>query len=217
MLCTSVLPAQQFAARDETLTNLPFIGSRVVKSVLLEPEAEVKVKETGHDADEHSQPSNSTSAVTSRSEAPQPSIAWGDLFKHELLFLATMHSFRIATEPSTREALGNSFFGGYFAGLEAMHGWSDGDGYYETYLGHPIQGAVSGYMWIHHDLHYRVVQFGKSRDYWMSRLRAYGWSWVESEQFKIGLVSEATIGQIPRYCCGYGFNDHIMTNNGGMV
>lgn len=217
MLCTSVLPAQQFAARDETLTNLPFICSRVVKSVLLEPEAEVKVKETGHDADEHSQPSNSTSAVTSRSEAPQPSIAWGDLFKHELLFLATMHSFRIATEPSTREALGNSFFGGYFAGLEAMHGWSDGDGYYETYLGHPIQGAVSGYMWIHHDLHYRVVQFGKSRDYWMSRLRAYGWSWVESEQFKIGLVSEATIGQIPRYCCGYGFNDHIMTNNGGMV
>ena len=141
----------------------------------------------------------------------------GRTFIHESLFLATMHSFRIATEPSTRAALGNSFFGGYFAGLGAMHGWSDGDGYYETYLGHPIQGAVSGYMWIHHDPKYRIVQFGQSRDYWMSRLRAYGWSWVESEQFKIGLVSEATIGQIPRYCCGYGFNDHIMTNNGGIV
>src|SRR5215469_14506968 len=27
-----------------------------------------------------------------------------------------------------------------------MHGWSDGDGYYKNYLGHPIQGAVSGYI-----------------------------------------------------------------------
>lgn len=217
LCCAGVAWAQQFAAQDGTLTNLPPFGSRVLKGALLEPRTDTKAKQSGPGPNEHNQSSQATSAPTSGSETPQPSIAWRELFQHELLFLATMHSFRIATEPSTRLALGNSFFGGYFAGLAAMHGWSDGDGYYETYLGHPIQGAVSGYMWIHHDLNHRVVQFGKSRDYWMSRLRAYGWSWVESEQFKIGLVSEATIGQIPRYCCGYGFNDHIMTNNGGMV
>jgi hypothetical protein len=98
-----------------------------------------------------------------------------------------------------------------------MHGWSDGDGYYENYLGHPIEGAVSGYIWVHNDPRYRNVQFGASRDYWMSRLRAYGFAWAFSEQFEIGPISEASIGQIQRYCCQYGFVDHVITPNGGLV
>ena len=82
-----------------------------------------------------------------------------------------------------------------------MHGWSEGDGYYENYLGNPIEGAVSGYIWIPGDPRYRAVQFGGSRDHWMSRLRAYGFAWAFSEQFEIGPISEASIGQIQRYCC----------------
>lgn len=151
------------------------------------------------------------------SEASPQTVQWGALFKHELLFLGVMHGFRIATEPGTRQALDNHVWGGYLQALRALHGWSDGDTYYETYLGHPIQGAVSGYMWVHHDPKYRVVEFGKSRDYWMSRLRAYGWSFAEQMQFKMGLLSEATVGQISRYCCAYGFNDYIITSNGGIV
>jgi len=147
----------------------------------------------------------------------QQQVQWKSLLRGELFFLATMHGYRIATEASTREALQNGVLGGYFKALAALHGWSDGDGYYETYLGHPIQGAVAGYMWIHNDPKYRVVEFGKSRAYWMSRLRAYAWSYVEIEQFKVGLLSEATLGQISRYCCAYGFNDHVITSNGGLV
>lgn len=144
-------------------------------------------------------------------------VQWKSLLRGELLFLATMHAYRVGTEASTREALQNGVGGGYFSALAALHGWSDGDGYYETYLGHPIQGAVAGYMWIHNDPKYRVVEFGRNRDYWMSRMRAYAWSYVEIEQFKVGLLSEATIGQISRYCCAYGFNDHVITSNGGLV
>jgi hypothetical protein len=128
-----------------------------------------------------------------------------------------MHSFRLGTEAGTREALSNSVVGGYFKALGAMHGWSDGDGYYENYLGHPIEGAVSGYIWVQNDPRYRVVQFGADRDYWMSRLRAYAFAWAFSEQFEIGLASEASIGQIQRYCCQYGFVDHVITPNGGLV
>jgi len=75
-------------------------------------------------------------------------------------FVGVMHGYRFATEPSTRNALSNQPFG-YFAALGAMHGWSDGDGYFENYLGHPIQGAVSDYLWIHNDPRYRNVEFGK--------------------------------------------------------
>ena len=144
-------------------------------------------------------------------------VQWKSLLRGELLFLATMHAYRVGTEAATREALQNGVWGGYFSALAALHGWSDGDGYYETYLGHPIQGAVAGYMWIHNDPKYRVVEFGRNRDYWMSRMRAYAWSYVEIEQFKVGLLSEATLGQVSRYCCAYGFNDHVITSNGGLA
>ena len=53
-------------------------------------------------------------------------------------YLGIMHGFRLSTEDGTRKALGNDPLG-YFDALGSMHGWSDGDGYYENYLGHPIQ------------------------------------------------------------------------------
>jgi len=151
------------------------------------------------------------------SQPPRASVKWGSLMGASTMYLGVMHSFRIATEPSTRAALHNSVFGGYFKALGAMHGWSDGDGYYENYLGHPIQGAVSAYMWIHNDPRYSGVEFGGSRDYWMSRLRAIGYAWAFSEQFEVGLTSEASIGQIQRYCCAYGFVDHVITPAGAVV
>jgi hypothetical protein len=155
--------------------------------------------------------------VVRSSDSPTSSVQWTSLLKGSMSYLGVMHSFRLGTEAGTREALNNSVVGGYFKSLGAMHGWSDGDGYYENYLGHPIEGAVSGYIWIQHDPRYRVVQFGTDRDYWMSRLRAYAFSWAFSEQFEIGPVSEASIGQIQRYCCQYGFVDHVITPNGGLV
>lgn len=149
-------------------------------------------------------------------EVPGQGVEWKALARDSLFFLGVMHSFRIATEPSTREGLHNSVLGGYFKALGAMHGWSDGDGYYENYLGHPIQGGVSGYLWLIHDPQYRNTEFGRSRDYWMGRLRAMGFAWAFSEQFEVGLLSEASIGQIQRYCCAYGFVDHIITPAGGL-
>ena len=151
------------------------------------------------------------------SDAREPGVQWKSLMSGSLRYVVGMHAFRIATEAGTREGLHNSAIGGYFKALGAMHGWSDGDGYYENYLGHPIEGAVSGYIWIHNDPRYRAVQFGASRDYWMSRLRAYAFAWAFSEQFEIGPISEASIGQIQRYCCAYGFVDHVITPNGGLV
>ena len=154
--------------------------------------------------------------IGSSGEAPS-AVQWTSLMKDSLSYLGVMHAFRIGTEAGTREGLRNSVVGGYFKSLGAMHGWSDGDGYYENYLGHPIEGAVAGYIWTHNDSRYRVVQFGADRNYWMSRLRAYGFAWAFSEQFEIGPVSEASIGQIQRYCCAYGFVDHVITPNGGLV
>lgn len=150
-------------------------------------------------------------------EEQSEKVQWKSLMKASSMYLGVMHGFRLATERGTRAALHNSVLGGYFSALGAMHGWSDGDGYYENYLGHPIEGGVSSYIWIHNDEKYRTVEFGKSRDYWMSRFRAYAYAWAFSEQFEIGPLSEASIGQIQRYCCAYGFVDHVITANFGMI
>jgi len=164
-------------------------------------------------------PANSFAAMTPMMSTamPPPKVQWTSVMGASLRYLGVMHSFRLMTEPATRWGLEhNPFWGGYLAALGAMHGWSDGDGYYENYLGHPIQGAVSGYIWIHNDQKYRNVEFGKDRRYWKSRLRAYAYAWAFSEQFEVGLLSEASIGQIQRYCCQFGFVDHVITPNGGM-
>jgi hypothetical protein len=177
-------------------------------------------------------PGDSAPRTASANEAPEPlpvnlsparderskeTIQWRPLIRASTFYLGVMHGWRIATEPSTRAGLHNSVFGGYSLALGAMHGWSDGDGYFVNYLGHPIEGAVAAYIWIDNDPKYRTVEFGKKRDYWMSRFRAYAYAWAFSEQFEIGLTSEASIGQIQRYCCGYGFVDHVITPNAGMV
>lgn len=155
--------------------------------------------------------------VMPRQAAP-PRVQWRQLMGASLRYLGVMHSFRLATEAGTRYGLThNSFWGGYISALGAMHGWSDGDSYYENYLGHPIQGSVSAYIWIHNDPRYRNVEFGKNPDYWKSRLRAYAYAWAFSEQFEVGLLSEASIGNIQRYCCQYGFVDHVITPNGGIA
>ena len=58
-------------------------------------------------------------------ENERPSVQWAPLMYASSSYIGVMHGFRFATEPSTRNAMGNQPFG-YFAALGAMHGWSDG-------------------------------------------------------------------------------------------
>jgi hypothetical protein len=66
----------------------------------------------------------------------------------------------------TRVSLGGSFFGGYAAAVGNLDGWGDGDPFLINYVGHPMQGAISGNIWIHNDPRYRRAEIGKNRHYW---------------------------------------------------
>src|SRR5262245_22581924 len=140
-----------------------------------------------------------------------PSVDWKSLSWQSSVFLGVMHGFRIATEPGSRDELKGPFFGDYFRTLGNLHGWSDGDELYVNYLAHPIMGAVSGFLFVQNDRRYRSVEFGRNIDYWKSRLRATAFAWAFSEQFEIGPVSEASVGNIQSYYPAYGFVDHVVT------
>ena len=173
----------------------------------LEPEATAE-------ADGNSSKSNVrpvTNFVPSPPDDSKRPIEWKSLSKHASFYLGVKHAFRFATEPGTREGLKGPFFQGYADSLGAMHGWSDGDPFMVNYVGHPLQGAVSGHMLVQHDPKFRTVEFGRDKRYWKSRLRALGYTWMYSTQFEIGPLSEASLGNVQSQYPAYGFVDHVIT------
>ena len=70
---------------------------------------------------------------------------WSGLLSHSLRFLTVQHGFRILTEAGTRDGL-KQVPRGYLNSLSNLHGWADGDEFYVNYVGHPMQGAVAGFI-----------------------------------------------------------------------
>ena len=151
------------------------------------------------------------SPSSSSSQDEKPSVRWRLLFRESLNFLLVEHSFRAAFDSDTRNDLGGKFFGGYWNSVSNLHGWADGDPFIVNYVGHPIQGAIAGNIWVHNDLRYSRVTIGRNREYWASRVRAAVFAWAYSEQFEIGPISEATIGHIQSRFPQQGYVDHVIT------
>jgi hypothetical protein len=142
-------------------------------------------------------------------------VDWGNLFKQSLGFLVLEHSYRLLTDPTVRISH-EPFFEGYIRSVSNLHGWADGDPFIVNYVGHPIQGAVTGFIWIQNDRKYRDVEIGRNRRYWKSRLRAAAFAWAYSEQFEIGPISEASIGATQAKYPQQGFVDHVVTPTVGL-
>jgi hypothetical protein len=142
-------------------------------------------------------------------------VDWGGVFEQSLGFLVLEHSYRLLTDPTVRISH-EPFFKGYLKSVSNLHGWADGDPFLVNYVGHPIQGAVTGFIWIQNDRKYRDVEIGRDRRYWKSRLRAAAFAWAYSEQFEIGPISEASIGATQAKYPQQGFVDHVITPTIGL-
>lgn len=126
----------------------------------------------------------------------QGGIHWKNTLLQSLKFTAIMNAFRIATEPSTRKDLKGLFWKDYINSVKSVRGWQDGDEFLVNYIGHPMQGAVSGAILVHNDPAGRNLRFGRSKEYWISRLRALGWAAAVSALFELGPFGESSIGNV---------------------
>jgi hypothetical protein len=150
--------------------------------------------------------------IATPEESPSATgVDWGGLTRDSFLFLAVENAFRCATEQGTRAAFSNPFFQGYLNSVGNMHGWSDGDPFYVNFVGHPMQGAISGDIWTHNDRAYRDIEFGRNRRYWKGKLRGGAYSYIYSVLFEIGPGSEASIGNVQALYPAQGFVDHVVT------
>lgn len=137
---------------------------------------------------------NSALRVNYRKE----SFHWGPALLQSFEFLALEHSFRLMNDPYARYLLFHKpFWHDYVASASHfdMSRWGDGDDFVVNYIGHPLQGSVTGNIQIQNDPRGRALKFGNYAEYWKSRLRAMGWAAVYSMYFEIGPgLSEAALG-----------------------
>ncbi|MBS1809699.1 MAG: hypothetical protein JST84_16175 [Acidobacteria bacterium] len=140
---------------------------------------------------------NPQSAPQLNGQTPdQSGIQWKPLIAQSLTFLWIEHGFRFLTEPGTREELKGPFFKDWFQSAKNTRGWRDGDPFIVNYIGHPMQGSVTNYMFVHNDPKYIREEMGFSKAYFKSRLRAMLFSTVYSTQFELGPLSEASLGNV---------------------
>ena len=124
-------------------------------------------------------PSSTASPLIESNEGFKWKAASIDSFK----FLILQNAARIAFQSKTRHALKGPFFKDYAETLTtAPSAFTDGDSWFTNYYLHPVQGATSYHM---------------ARVNGASRMQAFFWGVAYSTQFELGLVSEATIGNVP--------------------
>lgn len=111
------------------------------------------------------------------------------------VFLGIKHGVRMAQEKTRRE-LGGPFFSDWKQSVKGLRGWGDGDGFFTNYIAHPGQGGITGRIFINNSDRAKKQEFGKSKKYWESRMKALAWSAVWSTQFELGPISEASIGNV---------------------
>jgi hypothetical protein len=123
-------------------------------------------------------------------------VRWLKAINESLLYTGVMHTFDVWTEAGTRDALNGHWFQNYIHSVSELRGWSDSDTFMAPYVGHPLEGSIFGYIFRQNDPKYRNVQWGDGRIYFISLLRSMVWSAVWHTQWKIGPVSEASIGNV---------------------
>jgi hypothetical protein len=121
---------------------------------------------------------------------------WRGALLQSLFFLSLEHAFRLTTQMDTRAQLKGPFFQDYLESVSHLRGWRDGDTFLINYIGHPMQGAVSGFIQIQNDPNGRLQEFGWTKDYRASRLKAILWNTLYSIQFEVGPISESSIGNV---------------------
>jgi len=132
----------------------------------------------------------------SSEQAESQKFKWRPALREALFYTGVMHGFRFVTEPGTRDTLNGPFLRDYVSSVLATRGWDDGDTFVTSYVAHPMEGAIFGYIQRQNDPKYRTVQWGDGRAYWISLLRSLSFSAIMSTQWTLGPASEASIGNV---------------------
>jgi hypothetical protein len=149
-------------------------------------------------------------------EAP-PRFQLGSALLQSFEYLMLQHAFRVANDPSLRYHLAHGrFFHDWFAsyGGYNLKRWGDGDDFIVNDVGHPLQGAVASRIFLQNSPAERALTIGKNPAYWKSRMKGMAWAAAFEVQWKVGPLSETSLGNAGGwlYVPGCGFSPSCANN-----
>jgi hypothetical protein len=136
------------------------------------------------------------------------------VLQYSLQLIFYKHVMRVAVQPFTRAELDGPFWKDYIRSVKMPKKWGDGDSWEVNYIGHSMSGSSGVRLW----LNQREPEYqahGK-KEYWKAMGRAFLFSILYSEQFEIGPMSEASIGNVGLREGRTGWSDHIITPVGSV-
>src|ERR1700730_932847 len=149
-------------------------------------------------------------------EIPKPNFQLAPAVRQAMFYTGVMHAFRYGTQIETRSATYGPFIPRYLDSVRELRGWDDSDSFTTSYILHPMEGSVFGYIQQQNDPRYKTTEWGSGRDYWISRLRALAFSAASSTQWSIGPFSEASLANVQLHDSP-GFVDIVATPTLGVV
>jgi hypothetical protein len=125
---------------------------------------------------------------------------WKSAIAQSANFMAIQQGIMFASDKYTRyEFSHGKWFKTYMKAIRGNDRWDDGDPFLDNYVGHPMMGAITGYIQIQNDPGGRALEFQNSGAYWKSRMKALAWNAAYSAQFEIGPFGEASIQKLGSY------------------
>jgi hypothetical protein len=92
--------------------------------------------------------------------------------------------------------------------------WNDNNPPLDDYVGHPMMGGITNYLWIQNDPKGMTLDLSNTWPYWRSRLRATAFTTAYSFAWKLGPFGEASIGHNGNH---YFYDKNVLTNETGWV
>lgn len=126
-------------------------------------------------------------------------IHWRAIARQWWLDISFEQAERILMESKTRGQLNGRFFHEWFDDVaQYRYGlWNDGDKFFTSYIGHPLQGAVvEAIFWQNNDQVRFSEQDFHDAAYRKALWQAFAFAAIDAVQWKLGPVSEASIGHV---------------------
>jgi hypothetical protein len=134
---------------------------------------------------------------TGRIRGKECRVHWGPILWQSFEWLTAQHSGNILMDTETRHDLTtHPYWKTYVYCVKnyRWYQWSDDTPFIVHDIGHPMMGAITSSIFEQNDPKGRALVFENSGNYWRSRLKAMAYSAAYSAQWKVGPVSEASIG-----------------------
>jgi hypothetical protein len=241
-VCLAQLPTSRCDATRSSLHDCTFptqfepVGAQTLTSQWSPLDRRAATAESSSTATDASSDSSGAELVTA--PAKEEGFHWRRALSESFTFLVIEQAYVVHTDfnwiVSENGVPFNHFWRDYKQSLsEWVHsGWNDGDPNWFGYVGHPIQGALTGFIQIQNDPSSEKLEFSRTKAYWWSRFKAALWNAAYSTQWNLGPLSEVTVekygtktrppwndnGSFPcsRHCLtGVGQIDIVMTPLGG--